>query len=115
MKIILALIIIFPIILFSDEDTESLVESTILLNFKFTQEENVEGVMKTIHSKSLSYISTKNLLPQIFDKYNLSYEITSNTFIGLHDELAFSRVKFLTRKISGSSFSKQSYRHDNGL
>ena len=105
MKLILILFsLMVSNLAFANPDIAKAIEKSVRDNARFLQEENTEAAMSTIHSLSASYLPTQNVLPQLFDNYDLSYEIESITFIGYDGELAYARIKQLTRKISGAVF-----------
>ena len=62
--------------------------------------ENIERTMATIDSQSTLYASTKNLISRLFDIYELDYDITNIKFIAQDDELAYVRVKHITKKVT---------------
>lgn len=88
------------------ENTEitKALEQVIHENAKQMKTENIEGTMATIHSQSTLYASSKNLIARLFASYKLDYEITNIKFIAHVDELAYVRVKQITKKVSGPAF-----------
>ncbi|MEB8431829.1 hypothetical protein OO007_06285 [Cocleimonas sp. KMM 6892] len=93
----------------STEDTANteitkLLEQAIHENVKQMKAENIEGTMATIHTKSNLYASSKSLISRLFDIYELDYEIIDIKFIAHQDELAYVRVKQLTKKVTGPAF-----------
>lgn len=115
--------ILFLILSFSADanpDVSSAVKKTIDENLLFTQSEDMEGTMSTIHTQSVLYIPTKNALARIFDNYQLSYQIISFNFIAYDQELAYVRVKQRTTKLSGPAFKNndldmlQVFKQENG-
>jgi len=103
----------------SAEITKAL-EKVIQENAKQMKAENIEGTMATIHSQSTLYASSKNFIARLFDIYELDYEIKSIKFIAHDEELAYVRVKQITKKVSGPAFKNneldmlQIFKQENG-
>jgi hypothetical protein len=97
------------------------IKENVLHNLKYMQEEDSSKAMSTIHSQSPSYLSTKNILSQIFSNYKLSYKLVSFKFIAHHDDLVYARVKQATKKISGPVFQNniidmvQVFKQESGI
>ena len=104
----------------ANDEIAAAIKATAMDNAKYLEEENADRAMSTIHSQSLSYVPTKNMLPQIFGNYKLSYKIKSFKFVAFDGELAYARVKQETRKLSGAAFQNneldmvQVYKQENG-
>jgi ketosteroid isomerase-like protein len=96
-------IIFFPLLssAFGQEDISKAIHQTILKNLKAGQAEDLPAMMKTIHSQSPVYQSTKERTPAIFKAYNLDYRLLSYKYIGRDGDYAFARTRLRTRKISG--------------
>ncbi len=86
------------------DSADSQIKKLIDDNLKYTQLEDAVKALDIFHSQSPSLLSTKNVLPQIFENYDLNYEILSYKFITIDDDLAFVRLKQRTTKISGPAF-----------
>ena len=93
----------FPLVssAFGQEDIGKAIHRTILKNVKAGQAEDLPAMMKTIHSQSPVYQSTKEKTPAIFKAYKLDYQLLAYKYIGRDGEYAFARTRHRTRKISG--------------
>lgn len=85
-------------------DTSSDIEKVILDNLKYTQNENVDAVMGDMHSQSPAYLSTQQVLQQLFPAYDLKYELLKYTLVGVDSDYAYARIKQSTKKVSGPAF-----------
>ena len=76
----------------------------IYANLEASTQEDVEAYMATLHPDSPAYATTEQLMQQVFDTYDLSYEIADLVVLSVEDDEA--RVSFVltTRKISGPEF-----------
>jgi hypothetical protein len=83
------------------EDVGKAIYQTILKNLKAGQARDLPAMMKTIHSQSPVYQSTKEKTPAIFKAYKLDYQLLYYKYIGRDGEYAFARTRHRTRKISG--------------
>jgi len=96
-------------------------KQAVLDNLRYTQAEDSEKVMSTIHSQSPSYLPSKNMMLRLFDDYNLSFELLDFKYIAYDGDLAYARVKQVTRKISGPAFQNneidtvQIFRQESGV
>ncbi len=105
MKFLISIFVLCAVTsVYANPATEAEIEKAINDNLTYLQEEDVEKSMSTIHSQSLSYLPTKNIISQLFGTYKLSYEIISYDFIASDSDLAYARVKQRTTKISGPAF-----------
>lgn len=86
------------------DDMSTILNEVISQNFKAYEEENIEKVMKTVHSKSPGFDATKEFSSQIFPVYDIKYELLSFKFIALEGDYAIGRVKQKTAKVSGPEF-----------
>lgn len=103
-------VIISLVLLFSvtgdaaGNDIQNAINSVVIRNVQAVQAENLDAVMKTIHTQSPGYLTTKQQLAPLFDNYDLKYEILSFTYIGRDNQYAVARVKQSTQKLSGPAF-----------
>ena len=88
----------------AEEDISKVLHSVIMDNFKAYELEDIEKVMKTVHSKSPGFDATREFSSQIFPIYDIKYEMLSFKFISIEGEYALGRVKQKTTKISGPEF-----------
>lgn len=99
---------------------ENKIKEIIEINLQYTQDENIEKTMSTMHSQSPSYLPTKNVLPEVFKNYDLRYKLISYKFIAYDGDLAYVRIKQTTKKISGPAFNNneldavQTFRQEAG-
>ncbi len=78
----------------SDNGIEAQLKEAMLENIKSTEAENVEGTMKTIHSKSPLYKDTRKQLSLIFSKHlGLKYELISLKYLVTDGDYAIARVR----------------------
>ena len=86
-------------------DIEAQIKSTVLENIRSTQAEDVDAMMKTIHSKSPMYETTKKQVGQIFGKgLNLNYDLVSFKYIATDGDYALGRVHQRTTVVGGPNF-----------
>ena len=103
------------------DDIAVTIETLVKENLKATREENIDGIMSTIHPDSPAYNPTKDQTAPLFESYDLNYEIVSFTYIGEEGTYAVSRTKQKTTKISGPDFRDnvidmiQVFRKDEGV
>lgn len=79
-------------------------KKTLQANFKAYQDENIDEVMKTVHSESPGYEATKEFSAQIFPAYDIKYDLVQFKYIAVEGEYALARVKQKTVKVSGPEF-----------
>lgn len=122
MRYILLLAIVFMSnVSVADQKVAEAIKQSILDNLKYVQEENSEKSMSTIHSQSPSYLPTKNIISQMFSNYQLSFELIDFKYIAYDGDLAYARVKQVTKKISGPAFQNnevdmvQIFRRESGI
>ena len=86
-------------------EIEAQIKSTVLENIRSTQAEDVDAMMKTIHSESPMYESTKKQVTQIFGKgLNLKYELLKFKYIATDGDYALGRVRQRTTVVGGPKF-----------
>jgi hypothetical protein len=84
---------------------EAEIKRTVLENIRSTQAEDVDAMMKTIHSRSPMYETTKKQVAQIFGKgLNLNYELLSFKYIATDEDYALGRVRQRTTVGGGPNF-----------
>jgi len=103
------------------EDLAGTLRKVVEENFAAYAKEDIERIMKTIHSQSPGYAETRRMSLEIFPEYDLTYELGNFTFIGQDKEYAFARVQQKTTKISGPQFNNNLidvlfvFRQENGV
>ena len=81
-------------VLESPKAIESQLKNTMVENIKSTEAEDIEGTMKTVHSKSPLYQATKKQLTQLFGKHRgLKYELISLKYLATDGDYAIARVR----------------------
>ncbi len=88
----------------AEEDISKVLNSVIMKNFKAYEQEDIEKVMSTVHSKSPGFAATKDFSSQIFPVYDIKYELLNFKYIVIEQDYALGRVKQKTTKISGPEF-----------
>lgn len=103
MKLFLAFVL-SVISVFATADIDSEVKTTVELNLKNCADENLSGMMNTLHSQSPSYLPTQQAMRQLFPAYDLKYTLVSYSFVGSDSEYAYAKVKQKVEKIRGPAF-----------
>ncbi len=88
----------------SHADTVSEIKQLIADNLKYTQAEDLNAVMSTMHSQSPSLLPTRKTLQQLFPLYEVKYQLNDVSFVGADDKYAYAKVIQTTTKISGPAF-----------
>ena len=89
---------------FAMEHIAKQIKQTVMDNLNALQNEDQTLMMGTIHTQSLSYLTTKEQIVPLMENYELSYELLSFDFIGLSGDYAIGRTKQRTVKKSGPNF-----------
>ena len=84
----------------SDEDPRAI----IFANIDASNAENIPHYMATIHSKSPSYQTTKEMTEQAFGMFDLSYRVSGLKITELTRNEAVVAFSLTTQKIRGPSF-----------
>lgn len=88
----------------SHADTASDIKQLIADNLKYTQAEDLDAVMSTMHSQSPSLLPTRSTLKQLFPLYEIKYHLDDVAFVGSDNKYAYAKVIQTTTKISGPAF-----------
>ncbi len=86
-------------------DDERAILDVIVANRDAAEEEDLEGYMATIHEDSPLYETTESTMEQIFDIYDLYYDIPRVEFVEVGEAEASVRVTQITGRISGPDFN----------
>ena len=78
--------------------------SVIEKNIQMCRDENAQGFMETIHEDAPGYSTTKQGLEQMFDAYDLSYELKETNVLDKSKDEARIHFVQVTKKISGPEF-----------
>lgn len=85
-------------------DTATELENLFEQNVAFTQAEDIDGVMSTLHTQSPIYAMQSNSLKQINAAYNLKYQVLDFYYVGQDELYAYARFTLKTTKLSGPDF-----------
>ena len=103
--VVISFVLLFSVTVHAAEnDIQNTINSVVITNVQAVQAENLDAVMKTIHTQSPGYLTTKQQLQPLFDNHDLKYQILSFTYIGRDNQYAVARVKQSTQKLSGPAF-----------
>ncbi len=103
-NIALILLIILAVFACSSKKEYKTPESLINANAEYMNEEDLEGVMTTVHPKSPNYAATEAMAKQIFDRYDLNYKIENIKVLEENDKEAKVEFTQVTTKIKGKDF-----------
>lgn len=103
-NIILVLIVILTVFACSSKKEYETPELLINANAEYMNEEDLEGVMTTVHPKSPNYAATEAMAKQIFDRYDLNYKIENIKVLEENDKEAKVEFTQVTTKIKGKDF-----------
>ena len=103
-NIALILLIILVVFACSSKKEYKTPESLIKANAEYMNEEDLEGVMTTVHPKSPNYAATEAMAKQIFDRYDLNYKIENIKVLEENDKEAKVEFTQVTTKIKGTDF-----------
>ena len=73
-------------------------------NLKGIEQEDIEQAMSVIHPDSSIFKPTKKLTEQLFERYDLDYELVSAHLVGWDDDYAVLRAVQITRARGEKSF-----------
>lgn len=102
---VLFLLIPALLLIYCSEKNYNTPESVIYANAKYMAEENLSAAMNTIHPESPVFENTRKLVQEIFDQFDLNYEIKSLEILEETEEEAKVRFVQLTRKVAGNDFA----------
>ena len=74
-------------------------------NLDATQNENVAGVLETIHEDSPQLSSTKGGMEYVFKNYDMQYELENVKFISISNEEVKAIYQQTTKAVSGTGFA----------
>jgi len=84
---------------------EGAVKQVLKDQIEYLQNEDVEGVMSTMHPESPQYSQTRAVVEQVFEVYDLDYELDSVEVMELEGNQAKLRAVQVTRKVNGPEFT----------
>jgi hypothetical protein len=103
-NIALLLLIALAVFACSSKKEYKTPESLINANAEYMNEEDLGGVMTTVHPKSPNYAATEAMAKQIFDRYDLNYKIENIKVLEENDKEAKVEFTQVTTKIKGKDF-----------
>lgn len=103
-NIALVLVVILTLFACSSKKEYKTPESLIEANAAYMNEEDLEGVMSTVHPKSPSYDGVEAMAKQIFERYDLNYKIENIKVLEQNDKEAKVEFTQITTKIKGPDF-----------
>jgi len=103
-NIALLLLIVLAVFACSSKKEYKTPESLINANAEYMNEEDLEGVMTTVHPKSPNYAATEAMAKQIFDRYDLNYKIENIKVLEENDKEAKVEFTQVTTKVKGKDF-----------
>jgi hypothetical protein len=84
---------------------EAELRRTLEQNMRGAEAEDLDAMMKTIHSGSPLYQTTRQQVSQIFGRgYNLKYQLVSLRYLATDGEFAFARVRQRTTRTPADTF-----------
>jgi ketosteroid isomerase-like protein len=101
-----SLLIIYSFIFFESCSPEiyDTPEDVVNANLKYMNDENLSGVMSTIHSKSNVYSVTEDFAEKLFENYDLKYTIEQMEVTEQTETSAVVNFTQVTEKINGPDF-----------
>jgi PBP1b-binding outer membrane lipoprotein LpoB len=103
-RIYISLLIILFVFACSSKKEYETPEALIKANTEYMNDEDLDGVMTTVHPASPSYPATEAMAKQIFERYDLNYKIENIKVLEENDTEAKVQFTQLTTKISGPEF-----------
>ena len=100
----IACIVLSGNIAYAEDKIAEAIKSVVKENLQAGQAEDMDRMMKTIHTQSPSYLPTKQQSQSVFDNYDLRYKLLSFSYVGSDGEYAVVRIKQMTTKVSGLAF-----------
>ena len=92
------------IVLPPDSDIPPDIMAALEENLRAADAEDLPAYMATIHEDSDLYGSTESLMENLFELYDLDYEVETVELVSLSGGEAKLRVTQVTRKVSGPAF-----------
>ncbi len=83
---------------------EDLIKRVLKTNLAALEKEDAKLEQSTIHSKSPFYASTPEQAKQLFEKYDLKYDLLSFKMVQLYEDSASVEITQSVKKIQGPPF-----------
>jgi hypothetical protein len=84
----------------TDADREAVV-NVVQWNLYYLEVEDINGAMNTIHEDAPGRMETQNTTLEMFNRFDLGYELLENELVSIDSDTAKVRVKQLTWKKAG--------------
>jgi hypothetical protein len=84
----------------TDADREAVV-NVVQWNLYYLEVEDINGAMNTIHEDAPGRSETQNTTLEMFNRFDLGYELLENELVSIDSDTAEVRVKQLTWKKAG--------------
>jgi hypothetical protein len=87
-----------------DDELATALKSVVEANLRAYDAENADEVMRSVHTRSPQYDTTKAALAEQFADLDVSAKLTDFDYMGHDDEFAVARVKIQVEGPPGSTF-----------
>lgn len=87
-----------------DSALKKTIQAVVIENLNAAQKENIQALMKTVHTNSPVYQATRSQSEMIFAAYKLKYKLHSVRVIGQDGDWVFARIDVTTTKVDGPDF-----------
>ena len=115
--------ILYPserVVVNADANLEAALYAVILENFRATGAEDLDAMMDTFHIQAPNLSTTKEFAKQVFEVYDLKYEIHVLRYVGQDGDYVIARLEFTTEQVAGPEFEDNKldtfhvFRQENG-
>ncbi len=103
-KILLAMLLCVGLPVGAFAATADDLKKTIEDNFAASTKEDMDTLLKTIHTQSPAFAGTKKVMEELNARFDLKYTLTDYNFIGEDADYAYARFKLQTQKVGGAEF-----------
>lgn len=80
---------------------EEAAQQVLTDQLEFLRNEDLEGVMSTMHPESPAYSQTRVVVEQVFELYDLEYNLETVEVVEMSENQAKLRAVQVTRRVSG--------------
>ena len=88
----------------TDDKLAATLRGVVQDNLRAYDAEDADGAMRSVHTRSPQYESTRAALPEQFQDLDVTAKLTDFKYMGHDDEFAVARVKIQVEGPSGSVF-----------
>lgn len=99
--IFLALLLALPLAGCGSDPEQEAAKQVLTDQLEFLRNEDLDGVMSTMHPESPQYAQTRAIVEQVFALYDLEYDLESVEVVEMSQNQAKLRAVQVTRKING--------------